>query len=41
MRTQAVDFTAVDKYIHDHIRDWMEELSGRRGGCGPADATWL
>ncbi len=27
MSALAVDFAAVDKYIHDHIRDWMEELS--------------
>ena len=23
----AIGFAAVDKYIHDHIRDWMGELS--------------
>jgi len=26
MSTPAVDFAALDRYIHDHIRDWMEEL---------------
>ena len=27
MSKLAVDFTAVDRYIHEHIHDWMAELS--------------
>src|SRR5438876_535676 len=27
MHKESFDFAAVDKYIHDHIRDWMGELS--------------
>jgi len=27
MHRESFDFAAVDKYIHDHIRDWMGELS--------------
>jgi acetylornithine deacetylase/succinyl-diaminopimelate desuccinylase-like protein len=27
MSAPAADFIAVDKYIHDHIRDWMVELN--------------